>query len=131
LVIKEIHLFEITIFKQVIQNLLVRSNFVLRFIFPDFYSLRPLGDWAPFLRHPCITILHQIIIEVMFTSLPVPFFREFIFKTNLMKNQGTSFFKFEINSRSSGRRLSHIKKMLILSVTNRIIMKITVWLIPT
>jgi hypothetical protein len=67
----------------------------------------------------------------MFTSLPVPFFREFIFKTNLMKNQETSFFKFEINSRSSGRRLSHIEKMLILSVTNRIIMKITVWLIPT
>jgi hypothetical protein len=41
------------------------------------------------------------------------------------------FFEFEINSRSSGRRLSYIKKMLTLSVTNRIIMKITVWLIPT
>jgi hypothetical protein len=31
--------------------MLVRSNFVLRFTFPDFYSLRALGDWAPFLRH--------------------------------------------------------------------------------
>jgi hypothetical protein len=40
------------VLEKVIQNLLVRSNFVLRFTFPDFYSLRPLGDWAPFLRHP-------------------------------------------------------------------------------
>jgi hypothetical protein len=34
--------------------------------------------------------LHQIIVEVMFTPLPVPFFREFIFKTNLMRNQEKS-----------------------------------------
>jgi hypothetical protein len=37
--------------------------------------------------------------------------------------------EFEINSRLLGRRLH--KKMLTLNVTNRIIMKITVWLIPT
>jgi hypothetical protein len=27
------------------------------------------------------------MVKVMFTSFPVPFFREFIFKTNLMRNQ--------------------------------------------
>jgi hypothetical protein len=39
----------------------------------------------------CITILPQIIVEVMFTSLPVVLFRQFIFKTNLMRNQEKSF----------------------------------------
>jgi hypothetical protein len=65
----------------------------------------------------------------MFTSLPVPFFREFIFKTNLMRNQEKPF-EFEINSRLRAQAQLH-KKMLTLNVTNRIIMKITVWLIPT
>jgi hypothetical protein len=41
---------------QVVQNLLLRSNFVLRFTLPDFYSLTPLGDWAPFLRHPVLNV---------------------------------------------------------------------------
>jgi hypothetical protein len=31
------------------------------------------------------------MVKVMFTSLPVPFFREFIFKTNLMRNQEKPF----------------------------------------
>jgi hypothetical protein len=61
----------------------------------------------------------------MFISLPEPLFREFIFKTNVNEKSVEIFFEFEIKSRSSGR------KMLTLSVTNRIIMKITVWLIPT
>jgi hypothetical protein len=53
------------------------------------------------------------------------------FKNKFNEESREIFFKFEINSRSSGRRLNDIKKMLTLSVTNRIIMKITVWLIPT
>jgi hypothetical protein len=53
------------------------------------------------------------------------------FKNKFNEESGEIFFKFEINYRSSGRRLNDIKKMLTLSVTNRIIMKITVWLIPT
>jgi hypothetical protein len=36
-------------------------------------------------------IIHQIIVEVTFISLTVHFFREFIFTTNLMRNQEKSF----------------------------------------
>jgi hypothetical protein len=49
----------------------------------------------------------------MFTSLPVPLFREFPNKFN--EKSGEIFFELEINSRSSGRRLSYINKMLTLS----------------
>jgi hypothetical protein len=61
----------------------------------------------------------------MFTSLPVPFFREFIFKTNLMRNLEKSFsdLKLTLVRRGAGS--------MTISVTDRIIMKITVCLIPT
>jgi hypothetical protein len=78
----------------------------------------------------CITIWHQIMVKVMFTSLPVPFFREFIFKTNLMRNQEKPFRIWNKLSLVRAQAQLH-KKMLTLNVTNRIIMKITVWLIPT
>jgi hypothetical protein len=42
---------------------IVRSNFVLRFTFPGLYSLRPLGDWAPFLRHPVYDHDHFISVQ--------------------------------------------------------------------
>jgi hypothetical protein len=66
---------------------------------------------------------------VHFTSRT--FLRRIHFQNKLNKKSAEIFFEFEINSRSSGRRVSYIKKMLTLSVTNRIIMKFTVWLIPT
>jgi hypothetical protein len=70
------------------------------------------------------------MVKVMFTSLPVPFFREFVFKTNLMRNQEKPF--RILNKLSLVRAQAQLhKKMLTLNVTNRIIMKITVWLIPT
>jgi hypothetical protein len=78
----------------------------------------------------CITIWHQIMVKVMFTSLPVPFFRELIFKTNLMKNQEKPFRIWNKLLLVRAQAQLH-KKMLTLNVTNRIIMKITVWLIPT
>jgi hypothetical protein len=78
----------------------------------------------------CITIWHQIMVKVMFTSLPVLFFREFIFKTNLMRNQEKPFRIWNTLSLVRAQAQLH-KKMLTLNVTNRIIMKITVWLIPT
>jgi hypothetical protein len=62
----------------------------------------------------------------MFTSLPRTHFQN-----KLNEKSGKIFFEFEINSRSSGRRFSYMKKILTLSVTNRIIIKITVWVIPT
>jgi hypothetical protein len=70
------------------------------------------------------------MVKVMFTSLPVPFFREFIFKTNLMRNQEKPFRICNKLSLVRAQAQLH-KKMLTLNVTNRIIMKITVWLIPT
>jgi hypothetical protein len=48
--------------------------------------------------------MDQIIVKVMFTSLPVPVFREFIFKTNLMRNQEKSFsnLKYILASQGAG-----------------------------
>jgi hypothetical protein len=64
LVIKEMHLFEITIFKSKLYKICWSDQilYVLRFSFPDFYSLRPLGDWAPFLRHlykKCLIVFYS------------------------------------------------------------------------
>jgi hypothetical protein len=74
----------------------------------------------------CITIWHEIMVKVMFTSLPVPFFHEFIFKTNLMRNQEKPFRIWNKLSLVRAQAQLH-KKMLTLNVTNCIIMKITVW----
>jgi hypothetical protein len=45
----------------------------------------------------------------MFTSLPVPFFREFIFKTKLMRNQ-ENLFKFEKTLARQGAGSVTLKK---------------------
>jgi hypothetical protein len=55
--IKEIHLFEISIFNSTIYKIYCSDQtFVLTLPYQtDLYSLRPLGDWAPFLRHLYLT----------------------------------------------------------------------------
>jgi hypothetical protein len=54
----------------------------------------------------------------MFISLTYHTFLPRIhFQNKFNEKSAEIFFEFEINSRSSGRRLSYIKKMLTLSVT--------------
>jgi hypothetical protein len=44
----------------------------LRFTFPDCYSLRPLGDWAPFLRHPVYGNVTKVVFpNVSFRKVKV------------------------------------------------------------